>query len=80
MFATAIGGRTDGKEQAQTDAQICSEAPGSCEWNAGWLRWDRSRGIALRVGCGLVRDAGPQQEVSVFARRKRGSSGGIYGS
>jgi hypothetical protein len=29
LFATAIGGRADGKEQAKTDIQICSEAPGS---------------------------------------------------
>jgi hypothetical protein len=30
LFATAIGGRIDGKEQgkAQTDTQACSETPG----------------------------------------------------
>jgi hypothetical protein len=29
LFATASGGRIDGKEHAQTDAEIYSEAPGS---------------------------------------------------
>jgi hypothetical protein len=32
LFATANGGRTDGKEQdnAQTDTQACAETSGSC--------------------------------------------------